>query len=237
MLAGESPDAVARRLDIVTRALRDAGLPSPVWSIADEPGNPDQTPDGLANLAALLRAGAPGVRLGGQFNDPRDLKFANVVDVALINQGYGVDAGQIARLRGLGRDVWLYNTGQPRFTAGLWLWATGASRYLQWHARMPTADPFDPTDGREGDVQIFPPAPTVCPARPDVHVDLLEMAEGLVDQRWLAWLDGRAEPSARALARRIRAEIPADWDGAAKDGVTRARAAREAIIALARELK
>ena len=186
------------------QALQRAGLPTPIWSIADEPGNPDAQAGDIMAMSATLRAGAPGIKLGAQFNNPNDLKFIDAIDTVLINDGFGIDVDHVASLRRRGRDVWLYNTGKPRFTAGLWLWFTGASHYLQWHARMPTADPYDPTDGREGDVQIFWPMPEVCAAQPDIDVNLFEMAEGLVDQRWLAWLSSRKEPEARALEAKIK---------------------------------
>ncbi|GLI94923.1 hypothetical protein [Methylocystis echinoides] len=238
LLASESVDEAAASLAAAMSALARASVPAPVWSVTDEPGNADQTGgDNLLALAAKLRASAPGIRLGGQFNNPADIKFISAVDAVLINQGFGIDIADVARLRRPGLDVWLYNTGEPRFTAGLWLWMTGASRYLQWHARMPTADPFDPTDGREGDVQVFPPTPEACPDRQDVDLSLIEMAEGLVDQRWLLWLSRRNDADARGLLAKIKSTIPSDWATASKDGATKARAMREDIIELARRLK
>jgi hypothetical protein len=235
--AAKGSEPALRDLPAIMQSLQSAGVASPIWSVADEPGNPDQNPEDLSKAIAALRAAVPAIRLGGQFNDPRDLRFAGLVDTTLINQGFGIDAAHVAMLRGRGRDVWFYNTGRPRFTAGAWLWFTGASHYLQWHARMPTADPYDPTDGREGDVQIFPPSATLCPAHPDIHVDLLEMAEGLVDQQWLTWLDGREEPAAKALRKRILVAMPADWASASKDAVERAGTIRASIMDVARGLK
>ncbi|MGA8169938.1 MAG: hypothetical protein WB816_03765 [Methylocystis sp.] len=237
LLAEETPAAVAPRVFVAMSALERAGLPAPIWSITDEPGNPDQGQNNLLALAAKLRADAPGIRLGGQFNNPRDIQFIDAVDTVLINQGFGIDADEIMSLRRLGREVWLYNTGKPRFTAGVWLWLTDAAHYLQWHARMPSADPFDPTDGREGDVQIFPPMPEICPLRADIDINLLDMAEGLVDQRWLAWLSGRNDADARALETRIRRDTPRDWKSASADGARAAQAIRNSIIELARRLK
>ena len=218
-------------------ALKGAGLPAPVWALFDEPGNFGGGETAAIATAAKLHTAAPGLRLGGQFNNPADRKYLDAVDVAIVNPGFGVDVGTIGELKASGRETWLYNTGAPRFTAGVWLWRTGAARYVQWHARMPTADPYDPTDGREGDVQVFPPMPEVCAANEDIDVALMEMAEGLVDQRWLQWLGSRPEPQAKALMASILRETPADWASASKDGAARAASIRDSIMTLARRLK
>jgi hypothetical protein len=124
--------------------------------------------------------------------------------------------------------VWVYNTEAIRWSAGFGIASLGAERYLQWHARMPAADPFDPTDGREGDVQVFYPAVEPCDAR-DINADLLDMAEGIVDQRWLAWLESRAEPEARALRENLAGS-------AVSMGAFDAEEARTRIVDLARHL-
>ena len=218
-------------------ALEDRGLPPPVWSLADEPSNPDQNAMSLADLARDLRARRPHIRLAGQFNNPRDRKLLALFDTVLINGGFGLDRRTIEAVAARGTETWIYNTGRPRFTAGFWLWHTGAKRYLQWHARMPTADPFDPTDGREGDVQIFPPAAEPCPARPEFHRDLLDMADGVVDQRWLAWLDGRPESAARKVRRDLTSMLDRPWSELQSTPVTSMNLWRDRIIELARSLK
>ncbi len=230
-------DAAADRVKAALAALQAAGLPAPIWSLFDEPGNLGGGDDAAATVAAKLRAAAPGIQLGGQFNTPSDRRYLGVVDVALVNPGFGVDARTIEGLKSAGRGAWLYNTGAPRFTAGLWLWRTGASRYLQWHARMPTADPYDPTDGREGDVQVFPPMAEVCAAHPDIDLALIEMAEGVVDQRWLQWLAARPEPEARGLLAQILRETPGDWATASSNGAAKAAKIRESILTFARGLQ
>lgn len=228
-------DGAAAQLREALRQGAAQGLPAPLWSLFDEPSNIGG--EGAVATAARLRELAPGVKLAGQFNAPEDWRFLPAVDVALVNPGFGVDAATIARIRAQGRDAWIYNTGAPRLTAGFWLWLSGASRYLQWHARMPTADPFDPTDGREGDVQIFPPTPQSCPARQDIDIALIDMAEGLVDQRWLLWLDSRAETEAKELAAQWRRETPRDWRKVNNKGAVRAENMRQMIVNLARRFK
>ncbi len=218
----------------VTERLASRSLPPPVWSLADEPGNADQSARGLAEQAARLRSAVGTIRLAGHLNAPGDAALALLFDVILINQGFGIDKAGMAALKRIGPEVWLYNTAQPRLTAGLWLWATGARRYLQWHARMPTADPFDPLDGREGDVQMIYPALTPCPGQPDIDRRVLDMAEGIVDGRWLAWLDAQADPQARALKTSILARLGERWTEALTLKPAQTRAIRRQIVDLAK---
>ncbi|MCW5736929.1 MAG: hypothetical protein KIS73_22580 [Enhydrobacter sp.] len=229
------PDGSARQIASVLKTLSAAGLPAPVWSVADEPSNADQGDGGLRQWLAAIRQHAPGARVAGHLNAANDFALRALFDVVLVNQGFGIDAGRLASVTAGGTETWLYNTGKPRFSAGLWLWRTSAVRFLQWHARMPTADPFDPTDGREGDVQAFAPQPAICAHTPDIDEGVLEMAEGLVDQRWLLWLD--REPRGEPLRRRLIDRLGTQWraastlDGAAMNGL------RQEIEALARSLK
>jgi hypothetical protein len=105
---------------------------------------------------------------------------------------------------------------QPRLAAGFYLWRVKAAGYLQWHARMPTADPFDPTDGREGDIQFLYPTAEICPAVPDLDRNLLRIADGVTDLRWVLWLEQRAidDPAARKLLADLSAAIPEQWEEA-----------------------
>ena len=236
LFAEEGAAVAAEDIFRAEQALALKKLPAPVWALFDEPSNVAGGAEGALKDAAILRAKNPNLRLAGQFNSPGDWAYLDSIDVAIVNPGFGVDAETLERVKARGKEAWIYNTGAPRLTAGLWLWRTQAQRYLQWHARMPTADPFDPTDGREGDVQVFPPAPQVCAARPDIDISLIEMAEGLVDQRWLNWLSARPEPKARALAAQIASEIPRDWASAEKKDAEFPARIRAGIIELARSL-
>lgn len=231
------PETAARMLADASGVLRGLGLAAPMWSVADEPSNPDHSEGDLKAWTQALRAADPKARLAAQLNTPKDMKLLPLFDVALINTGFGLDQDQVAVAARSGTEIWLYNTFQPRFTAGRWLAATGAGRYLQWHARMPTADPFDPTDGREGDVQMFFPTPLACPARPDIHHDVLRMAEGMADQRWIEWLRTRGEPQARALMARIDNSTPRRWRDAVAKFNGQSDAMRESIIDLARRIR
>lgn len=226
----------ATMIKSVQRELAEMGLPAPIWSVADEPSNPGQDPSRLEAWVDALRKATPGVRLAGHLNTPRDIPLARLFDTVLINQGFGLDPWIMETLKNQGLDVWIYNTGQPRATAGLGLWLSDAQRYLQWHARMPTADPFDPTDGREGDVQIFPPMGTPCAALPDIHISMIEMAEGLVDQRWLLWAQNHRSPAAKRLVATLRARYLPKWHKRPGLSQSELDALRDQIVELARPL-
>ncbi|MTI18897.1 hypothetical protein E1162_16765 [Rhodobacteraceae bacterium RKSG542] len=165
--------------------IKDRKLPVPYWSVADEPSNPQHGgKDNTAQWIATLRQHAPEAKLAAQFNTPEDLDLADQLDLVLINDGFELTAETVSAIKEEGPLVWLYNTGRIRETAAFGMNITGATAYVQWHSRIPTADPFDPTDGREGDVQMLLPTAKVCQNQPDIHIGLLEMASGLVDQRW-----------------------------------------------------
>jgi hypothetical protein len=191
--------------------------------------------DGARRLAAAMRAAAPGAPLAAHLNDPRDAALLPLLDLATVNHRFGADATDIARLRGAGVSPWLYNMPRLRMAAGFYLWRSGAEGLLQWHARMPTADAFDPTDGREGDVQFLWPTPGVCDP-PDLDADLLALAEGAEDLRWLAWLAAATAPEAVALRDRLWRAVPATWQQAAALPPGAEAAWRAEIIALARRL-
>lgn len=217
----------------IDAALVAKGYVPPIWSVADEPSNPGHDAINLQAWLATLRAISPGARLAAHLNAPSDLGFAHQFDVALVNDGYGLDLAHLVATRTVVKDLWLYNTARPRTTAGLWLWLSAASRYVQWHGRMPTADPFDPTDGREGDVQMVFPSMQACVRHPTIHRDLLDMAEGLVDQRWLIWLSRQGNAEARKLAQSIR-DRARTWETARSLSSHDLARIRESIIEIAR---
>ena len=230
--------AMARRMQAASRVLAEAGVPQPVWSVADEPSNVDISSGGFPALVKELRALAPGMRLGGHLNAREDAKFVPLLDVPIINSGFGLDAGTIDKLAADGKTVWIYNTGgHARLSAGVWLWRTKAQRYIQWHARGVVADPFDPLDGRERDHQMIYPSAQVCPQQPDIDRELLRMAEGVVDQRWLAWLDAQRGAEAIALARDLRQRSGDTWAQATRFTAADLDAIRARIVALARHTR
>ncbi|MBL8670569.1 MAG: hypothetical protein JNK11_07965 [Alphaproteobacteria bacterium] len=231
------PSAAAEHIARAEASLKEEGLGPLAWSIADEPSNPGAPEDGIASFSRALQNATPPATRAGHLNHPDD--DPALYDLLLVNAGFGIDAARIATLRSSDRKVWFYNTSRPRVSAGFYLWRSGAQGYLQWHARMPTADPFDPTDGRESDVQLLLPTPDVCPAVPDLHADLLRLAQGIADLRWLRWLDARAATStdAKALRAEISEAIPATWRDASDLTSVALDRWRDRIAGLARRLR
>jgi hypothetical protein len=218
-------------------ALKRRNLPLPVFTAADEPSNPEQFTSGLQNWISALRRGAPELKIAGHLNSPGDAALARLFDIAIINEGFGLDLNVIERVANSGNTAWIYNTFEPRLTAGFWLTYSKAVRYVQWHGRMPTADPYDPLDGRELDVQVIYPSETICPAVPDIHRDLLRMAEGVVDQRWILWLEARKEPAARQLADTLRKRLGRSWSAAMRFTDKDLADLRAEIVAVAEQIE
>lgn len=233
VLQSEGVDTGAETIARAAQVLKEHEISAPVWTMADEPSNPGSRSADLAEWIGAVRKKAPGIKLAGHLNSRGDEAFVHLFDTAIINDGFGLDVSTIDRLAARGPDVWFYNTGgYPRLTAGLWLWRTAAKRYVQWHGRMPTADPFDPLDGREGDFQMLFPSAEICTREPDIHADLLRMAEGVVDQRWLLWLDKQETPEAKVLQASIRAKLGTTWKKASSLTAAEIASTRADIIAL-----
>ena len=235
-LADQGPDGAIQSIADAEHRIRDKGWEPLLWSVADEPSNPDLAGGDLRGWIGQLRAALPGIRLTAHLNNKADKALMPLFDVAIVNGGYGLDLADLDAILAKGVEPWIYNADALRFTAGLWLWASPARHFIQWHARAPTADPFDPTDGREGDVQVFYPSMDICAPQPDMSVRALEMAEGVVDQRWLQWLDARPEADAKALSASIKAELGRQFSVSAQFDDARMAAIRQRIIALSRHL-
>ncbi len=206
--AGGTADLLAN----VEKALAINKVPAPLWNVVEGPG---AFTDRAKELVGALRARVPEMKLAAHLNSAGDEPMAQLYDTIIINPGFGIDANRIENLVKDGREVWLHNTDRPRVTAGLWLWGTGAKRYVEWHGRHPVADPFDPLDGREADVHMIYPSATPCPAQPDINRKLLRAAEGIVDQRWLLWLDGQSSPEAKVLVSEMKERPGPVWADAA----------------------
>lgn len=196
----------------VKATLQAGGAKDLIFSIADEPSNPAQAQK-IKILSDFLQNASPFAKRAGHLNNPKDVKYLSYLDVVLANSGFGVDQPVISSLQKQGKSAWFYNMENVRLASGFYLWRVGAEGYLQWHARMPTADPYDPTDGREDDVQLLYPSKTVCSNQFDIDIALTEMVNGLSDLRWLTWLDQQAKThqNARSLKREIEQNIPTTW--------------------------
>ena len=190
----------------------DENLPDIYWSIFDEP-----SPNKFSSIEAsakLLHSDELGMKTAGHLNSPRQQDLASMADLKIINHGFGVTGEKIREMKKQAQ-VWLYNMPNPRLAAGAYLWKSGAQGYIQWHGRMPTADPFDPTDGREGDVIYLYPWQGSCPSTINIHRRLLDLHEAILDYRWLQWLQNLAGESdndkAKKLLKEIQKKIPEDW--------------------------
>ena len=198
------------------QALAGAGVPNPLWSIADEPM--PGTAAELKRVRDALKLSAPDANISGHLNDAKVRDLVPLFDTLLVNNGFGVGAALFGQMRAQNVVPWLYNMPDHRAASGFLQWRVGASGYIQWHARAITADPRDPTDGRETDFAVLPLTPNRCQSVPTVDATLLDMTDGIADLRWLLWLEARAAGDAKAKSLRdaLFAAVPADWAAYAK---------------------
>ena len=213
LLSVQPQDEALQSLSRVRDDATVARLETPFWSIYDEP-HPEKF-SAIKDTAIKLHNQSLDMKTAGHLNNPRQDELLSVTDLAIINHGFGVSKAVIENLK-KSSTVWLYNMPEPRLAAGFYLWKSNPDGYLQWHGRMPTADPFDPTDGREGDVIYLYPWQGSCPDTMDIHKRLLDLHEATIDLRWLQWLDAQAENNidARELVEKLRNAIPDEWEKA-----------------------
>ncbi|MBX2829896.1 MAG: hypothetical protein KTR23_01755 [Rhodospirillales bacterium] len=154
--------------------LRQVNQPNLIWSIADEPSNPSSNPGRLAEHIKLLRNLVPGVRLAGHLNSKRDVEFIDLFDVVLVNAGFIDELDEVPSET----ELWFYNIQRSDGSLPSFAYETKNARgFLQWHARNPVGDPYDPTDGREGDKSFLQPSANMCDAVPDIDSHLLNLIE------------------------------------------------------------
>lgn len=214
LLKNKGDDRAADDVMALEQQLQDQNLPDIYWSMFDEPAKDHFAQ--IINTADLLKERSASFKTAGHMNDENQTELTRVTDLLLINHGADVTEESIHQWQENG-SVWLYNMPKPTIAAGLFLWRSGAGGYLQWHGRMPTADPFDPTDGREGDVIYLYPSASHCAATPDIHRRFLDLHEATLDLRWLQWLENLSSerPEAKQILANLRAEIPSQWERAA----------------------
>lgn len=183
-----------------------------LWSLADEPGLFLVQDKKLNRLNQQIQTELPGYQRMGQLNHSHHDQLLHYFDAVLINHGYSLTSDRIQSLKDSGKTVYLYNLPDARWAGGAYLWRTGLKGYWQWHGRMPTAHPADPTDGRENDVQLILPAETLC-APPSIHSRLLGLRIGINDLRWLNWLTQNAKQhfNAAILEHQIKTFVHSDW--------------------------
>lgn len=221
------------------------------WSIADEaqPSQYDEihrdaerlhSANQVASLTSenarlTLKNELSPLKTALQLNHAEQIVLAESGDLLLINHGFGASHHDIQQLA-QSKKVWLYNMPKYRHAAGLMLWHSQAQAYVQWHGRMPTANPYDPTDGREADYQFFPPQPTPCSVVPDVDRRLFDLMRGYNDLAWFHWLQQQSTPAAEALLRDIQQQVGDDWRDVASISSLQLIRWRKAITRLALSL-
>ncbi len=209
LLGKKSAFAAGASMQKLKALLDQQNFPDIHWSIFDEPAR--NRFDQIRNTAKLLQEPSLAFKSAGHMNKEHQSELSAVTDLLLINHGTPVTERRIEQLQEQS-TVWLYNMPRPELAAGLYLWRSGADGYLQWHGRMPTADPFDPTDGREGDVVYLYPAINPCPATMSIHRRLLDLHEATLDLRWLQWLETASTPQAKQLVNKLHDTISPDWE-------------------------
>lgn len=211
LIAAQDVQYAASQIAALGYKIKANKLAEPIWVSADEPDDPESIKH-LQSSFRYVKAFSPYSKLAGHLNSDDDRRWLSQFDLLLVNHGFGIDKHQIADLPER-LDVWLYNLDPVRHAAGFYLWQSGAKGLMQWHARMPTADPFNPTDGREADIQFLYPSTQPCPLQPDVNHTLFELTDGIMDLRWLTWLEQQApsNPQAAALLSSLQKRIPDNW--------------------------
>lgn len=210
------------------------------WSIADETRDKDK----VKKDADLLHSANQFAKTAGHLNDKSQTGLIDKLDLILMNHGFGVSRAVIDGIHGTliakgekAKQVWLYNMPKFRLAAGAFLWRSNADGYVQWHGRMPTANPYDPTDGREGDYQLFYPQPTACTTIPDVDRGLFELSMGQFELRWYLWLDQQRDDRALKLKEQIKSVLGSSWSEATMIEIEQLEQWRDQIIDLAQSLK
>lgn len=234
LLKQKDASEVATDLTKLNLLLKKNDISNIYWSIFDEPANNHFSQ--IKSTTELLKKEHQTFNTAGHMNSRRQEKLVPLSDLLLINHGVEVSAGNIKRLQ-LNRRIWLYNMPRPRLAAGVYLWRSGANGYLQWHGRMPTADPFDPTDGREGDVLYIYPSANGCPTAMDIHRRFIDLHEATIDLRWLQWLEAEKSPEAIELLKAIRKSIPSQWDDAARVTNKELMEIRRRVVSISRQQK
>ncbi|MGL4507506.1 MAG: hypothetical protein ACRCUF_17435, partial [Aeromonas sobria] len=230
---GGDPASQLEQWQARQQALTASGLPPLAWSLFDEPDL--ATLPAITTLAREMKRRDPAVIRAGHFNHPGQVGLLEEVEIALINAGFGADKADVERVRQHKVTPWFYNLGTPR-AAGFYLWQSGAEGYLQWHGRMPTALPYDPTDGRESDFMLL--GPQACEAHRLSH-ELLLLQQAIEDLRWLAWLEqeARYQVEAALLLQRLREQVPTRWQLAEQLPISEWYRWRKEIEQLAKHLK
>lgn len=207
MLAAVGIDTTIAKLEQINTTLEQRGYPPVYFSVVDEPSNAD-----AEKLRVALSAHS--FKTAGQYNHDKDQSWFAQTDLNLINAGVTLTHDFLAPWVAQGRRFWLYNIEDHYTAASLLSWFLPVEGYLQWHARMPTALPYVPFDGREDDVQFLYPQAQICPNFYHISAGLGALSNGITDHRWLLWLDEQAlqQPQAKRLQHNIQQYIQTHLD-------------------------
>ena len=168
----------------------------------------------LLKLLGRIREKTPGgFRLCSSMNGPQEAAMLPYLDIAIVNNGWPVAPGGIAKIKKAGCAFWTYNIGFWRFTWGYYLLRIGAVGRLQWHYRCNPRGTCDPnnwlTSSSYAMVDTGPDR--VLPSR-----QWEMMREGVDDARYVRTLRNRigramrsGKPRAVAAAKRAKARL--DW--------------------------
>ena len=119
-----------------------------------------------------------------------------------MNDGFGLNPKRLHSLADQGHELWLYNIENPRWGAGIALHNESLNGAVFWHARLPTAWPGNPTDGRETDISWIGDPIEICePIKPSAQ--LFELVQGIEDQRWARWAQQQGLPVTQSQSRSI----------------------------------
>jgi len=154
-----------------------------------------------------------GFRACASINGQAERVMLPVLDVAIPNNGFPINAQTLDMIRANGCELWMYNIGTHRFTWGFFLVKAGVKGRLQWHYRSGLRGTCDPnnwlTSSTYAMVDTTPDG--VLPTR-----DWENVREGVDDARyvrtleqWIARAKKTGEPAARRAA--DRAQRTLDW--------------------------
>lgn len=189
---------------LLARAFAEAARPLDAWLyVYDEegvkrPGMPERS----RALIEVVREAAGPVQLAGCTPHPMDwLTVAPTLDAACLTWSPPLSSAHADLLRSRGVAPWAYNLPAHRSSSGLVAWATGVEALLFWSWNDARGDPFDEVTREHFQYTFLGPGGEIWPS-----VWLMDVAEGLIDQRYLA----TAEANRRATAVLDAARAAAD---------------------------
>ncbi len=193
------------------RAERD--WPEIIYYQSDELSNygPDGGRKGL-RLSEVMRQypGRAGLRTCASLNGPHESDYSTTVDIAIPNHAFPITEESIAKIRDAGKELWLYNVGNSRFSYGMYVWRTGARGRLQWHFRYTNSDPYNEFDTPSATYTLG----GIGPDGPLMTLQSEQARAGIDDYRYIHALEQLIDRAADgdAAAREAAVEARRDLD-------------------------